>query len=191
MVEAESIMWSQTYGGTSFDEAYFLVETSDGGYAIAGSTYSFGAGGRDFWLVKTDANGVLQWSQTYGGTDSDVGYCVVETSDGGYALAGHTYSFGGGIDVWLVKTDASGVVEWNQTYGGADFEFGYCVVETSDGGYAIAGMTESFGAGDFDFWVVKTDEYGVVPETTWIILPLLMIATLLILVSRKRLLHKQ
>jgi hypothetical protein len=80
------------------------------------------------------------FTQTYGGTSSDVGYCVVETGDGGFAIAGYTYSFGaGGYDVWLVKTDSSGVMQWSQTYGGTSDDYGYCVVETGDGGFAIAG----------------------------------------------------
>jgi predicted secreted protein len=206
-------MWSQTYGGAGDDWAFSLVATSDGGYAIAGSTSSFGAGGTDFWLVKTDANGVMQWNRTYGGAEDDMTYSLVATSDGGYALAGYTGSFGaGGDDFWLVKTgalgnmqwnktyggpwgdrayslvatsdggyalvgitqpfvdasfdsllvkiDALGNMEWNRTYGGYAMDEAYSLIETSDGGYAVAGYTESFGAGSADFWLVKTDALG-------------------------------
>jgi hypothetical protein len=153
-----TVQWNQTYGGTDWDYGFSVVESNDGGYAIAGITHSFGAGDADFWLVKTDASGTAQWNQTYGGTDSDLGCSVVQTSDGGYAIIGYTTSFGaGGADFWLVKTDASGTVEWTQTYGGTDDDFGYSVVETSDGGYALAGSTASYGAGGYDFWLVKTD----------------------------------
>ncbi|MCW4054441.1 MAG: hypothetical protein NWE84_05930, partial [Candidatus Bathyarchaeota archaeon] len=150
-------MWAQTYGGTSFDYGYFVVETGDGGYAIAGDTYSFGAGGSDVYLVKTDVDGTMLWNKTYGGTSNDYGRSFAQTSDGGYAIAGNTRSFGaGGSDVYLVKTDVDGTMLWNKTYGGTSNDFGYFVVETGDGGYAIAGQTASFGAGGSDFYLVKT-----------------------------------
>jgi predicted secreted protein len=162
---AGTLQWNQTYGGTDLDLARSVVETSDGGYTIAGETLSYGAGGMDFWLVKTDATGNAQWNQRYGGTNDDYGRSVVETSDGGYTIAGWTASYGaGGMDFWLVKTDAAGNAQWNQTYGGTDSDQGLSVVETSDGGYAITGYTMSFGAGDSDVWLVKT---GVGSGLTW------------------------
>ncbi|MCW4005671.1 MAG: hypothetical protein NWF04_03615 [Candidatus Bathyarchaeota archaeon] len=160
---ADGIMqWGKTYGGTKMDQAYCVIQTSDGGYAIVGRTASSGAGYYDYWLVKTDADGEMQWNQTYGGLYDDCAFCVVETSDGGYALGGQTKSFGAGsIDYWLVKTDSNGAMQWNQTYGGASADYAFCVVHTNDGGYAIAGYTGSFGAGSTDYWVVKTDANGV------------------------------
>jgi hypothetical protein len=156
-----NLSWNQTYGGAGSDVANSLVQTSDGGYALAGATESFGAGGSDFWLVKTDTNGNMMWNQTYGGTDFDGARSVVQTSDGGYALAGRTDSFGAGhYDFWLVKTDANGNMIWNKTYGGAERDLAYSLVQTTDGGFALAGYTESFGAGDYDFWLVKTDANG-------------------------------
>ena len=153
--------WNQTYGGTSIDGGTSMVQTADGGYVIAGITYSFGAGNSDFWLIKTDASGNHQWNQTYGGTSPDYGYSMVQTADGGYVLAGSTYSFGpGNGDVWLVKTDASGNHQWNQTYGGTSIDGGTSMVQTADGGYVIAGITYSFGAGNSDFWLIKTDASG-------------------------------
>jgi hypothetical protein len=153
--------WNKTYGGTDTDYGYSVVQTSDGGYAITGYTYSFGAGGTDVYLVKTDANGNIQWSKTYGGTDTDVGYSVVQTSDGGYAIAGYTLSFGaGGSDVYLVKTDSLGNMVWSKTFGGTGADHAYSVVQTADGGYAITGYTYSFGAGGYDVYLVKTDVYG-------------------------------
>jgi len=158
--------WNKTYGGDGYDWAYPVVETSDGGYALAGGTTSFGAGNEDAWLVKVDSSGNMQWNITYGGADVDWAHSVVETSDGGYALAGGTYSFGTGnfADFWLVKTDSSGNTEWTRTYGGTDEDRARSVVETSDGGYALGGYTRSFGAGGYDFWLVKTDSSG---NTEW------------------------
>ena len=94
----------------TWDEAEALVQTGDGGYALAGSTWSFGAGKQDFWLVKTDALGAVQWNKTYGGTGWDYAEALVETGDGGYALAGYTDSFGLGSEAWLVKTEPWGDV---------------------------------------------------------------------------------
>jgi hypothetical protein len=164
LVKTDSVgnaQWNQTYGGTGNDEARALVQTVDGGYALAGVTDSFGAGSYDFWLVKTDANGNAQWNKTYGGTNIDYGAALVQTSNGGYALAGGTYSFGAGNgDFWLVKTDSVGNAQWNQTYGGTGNDGAGALVQTVDGGYALAGVTKSFGAGDYDFWLVKTDANG-------------------------------
>ncbi|MFB0514424.1 MAG: hypothetical protein ACETVQ_02490 [Candidatus Bathyarchaeia archaeon] len=154
-------LWNQTFGGENTEYAWSVVQTADGGYALAGLTYSFGAGGGDFWLVKTDSAGNALWNRTYGGTGWEEARSMVQTADGGYALAGHTNSFGaGGSDFWLVKTDSAGNQLWNQTFGGASAEDAYSVVQTADGGYALAGETNSFGAGDADFWLVKTDSAG-------------------------------
>jgi predicted secreted protein len=175
--------WNKTFGGTGNDLGRSLVATSDGGYAIAGVTDSFGAGGTDFWLIKTDVNGVMEWNRTYGGTGDDQAYSLVATSDGGYAIAGYTKSFGTGgggifaeahIEVWLVKTDSLGNMQWNKTYGEPMNEThysqagAYALVTTSDGGYAIAGSKlyyiEEFEGMPLsiysDFWLVKTDSLG-------------------------------
>jgi hypothetical protein len=235
--------WNQTYGGAESEMAHSLVETSDGGYAIAGYTHSFGAGGSDFWLVKTDANGNVEWNQTYGGAGNDYARALIETSDGGYVIAGHADPFGvdifsGGRDflviktdsygnmewnqtysdsptnscsdlvetndggyllaggtgrylveanIWLIKTDEMGNMEWNQRYGGRDHAGANSLVETSDGGYALAGYTTSVYAGPADFWLVKTDEYGNIPEfPSWIVLPLTMMATLIAVGVKRR-----
>lgn len=96
--------WNKTYGGTGDDWAGSVVQTSDGGFVMAGGTDSFGAGDYDFWLVKTDAEGNMEWNKTYGGERSEMATFLVQTGDGGYALAGYTGSFGAGYDdLWLVK----------------------------------------------------------------------------------------
>jgi hypothetical protein len=157
-------LWNKTYGGTNADWAMALAETSDGGYAIAGYTASYGAGSFDFWLVKTDAGGNHLWNQTYGGTGDDDASSVVQTVDGGYALAGYTDSYGAGArDFWLVKTDAAGNHLWNQTYGGTNADWAMALAETSDEGFALAGITMSYGEGGKDFWLVKIDtESGLI-----------------------------
>jgi hypothetical protein len=156
-----NMVWSKTFGGIGDDYAFSVVQTSDGGYAIAGHSYSFGAGRNDFWLVKTDANGNMLWSKTYGGTGYDFAYSLVQARDGGYAIAGETDSSGSGsYNSYLVKADANGNMLWNKTYGGIANDIGRCVVQTADGGYAIAGYTSSFGAGSNDFYLVKADSTG-------------------------------
>jgi hypothetical protein len=97
--------WTRTYGGPLADDASSFVQTADGGYVLAGYTYSFGAGNEDFWMVKTNGNGDSVWSRSFGGTGFDGAYFVRQTSDSGFAVAGFTESFGsGGRDFYLVKT---------------------------------------------------------------------------------------
>jgi hypothetical protein len=152
---------NETYGGSLEDACTSAIQTSDGGYALAGYTNSIGAGGYDFWLIKTDAGGNHQWNKTYGGTAEDTAASVIQTSDGGYAVAGRTYSYGvGQADFWLVKTDEDGIEEWNQTYGGANIDSPCTVVQTAEGGYALAGLTMSFGSSLGRFWLVRTDSTG-------------------------------
>ncbi len=153
--------WNQTYGGSLSDIAYSLVSTSDGGYALAGGTASFGNGKSDVWLVKVDSLGDMEWNQTYGGSLADQCWSSVVASDGGYTLLCQTSSFGvGEFDVWLVKVDSLGNLEWNQTYGGSGYESVSTIIGTSDGGYALACSTQSFGAGSSDFWLIKVDSLG-------------------------------
>ena len=182
-----TIQWNQTYGGTGSEYAYNVIQTDDGGYLLTGNTNSFGEGSNDFWLVKTDGSGNMQWNQTYGGTDFDGAIYMIQTEDGGYALAGFTSD--NGHDFCLVKTDLDGNLEWNMTYGGTGMEWAYHVIQTDDGGYLLTGDTTSFGAGIKDIWLVKTDEYGVIPEglTVGVMLLLSTVATLVgIRILRKR-----
>ena len=150
---------------TSVDAALSVIETSDGGYALAGFTQTVGTEDGDFWLIKTDEDGNEEWNQTYGGEKFETAHSLVETSDGGYALAGDTQSFGAGdSDYWLVKTDENGNEEWNQTYDKGADERARSLLETSDGGYVLAGDI-SYSSVDLDYgwyeaWLVKTDENG-------------------------------
>lgn len=155
-----NVQWNRSYGGKAEDELYSVVQTAEGGYALGGYTYSFGAGSADFWLVKVDSTGNPQWNETYGGANFDASYCMIETQDGGFALAGVTFSFGPDYsNFWLVKVDSAGNMEWNQTYGGTGgvTERAYSVIQTTDGGYALAGYS---GMGSPQFWLVATDSYG-------------------------------
>jgi len=154
-------LWSRTYGGAGYENCYSSQQTTDGGYVLAGFTGTFAAGSRDFWLVKTNANGDSLWSRTYGGSESDECYSVQQTDDGGYVLAGYTDSFDfGSSDFWLVKTNAVGDSLWSRKYGGNHADECHSVQQTTDGGYVLAGYTASFGAGSFDFWLVKTNADG-------------------------------
>jgi len=141
------VSWTRTYGGSSYDWGQSVQQTSDGGFVVAGYTSSFGAGGYDAYLIRTDANGDTLWTRTYGGSGHDYGYSVQQTADSGFVVAGYTYSFGAGSrDVYLIRTDATGDTLWTRTYGGEDEDIGRSVQQTSDGGFVVAGYTYSFGA---------------------------------------------
>ena len=239
-----NLEWNRTYGGTGSDNANSVIVTFDGGFALAGSTWSFNSSSPDFWLIKTDANGNMVWNQTYdydkwwesanfvfetagggyviagvaafppplpvyyfwviktdaygnmewnktyGESEYEQANSVVLTSDGGFAISGSKQFFDHGYhhDFWLIKTDANGNEEWSQTYGGTDNEIPHSLIETSDGGYALAGESyPKFWAGDSDFWIVKTDEQGIIPEfSSWIMLPLLLVSALVVVGIRNK-----
>ncbi|MBL4656995.1 MAG: hypothetical protein JKX73_03280, partial [Flavobacteriales bacterium] len=150
-----------TYGGLRYEEGTSMVVTADSGYAMLGTSGSFGFGNSDIYLVKADSNGNYLWSKNYGGTGTDVGLSIKETADSGFIFCGYTNSSGaGGYDVYLVRTDAQGDTLWTNTFGGFDWDMGFDVVQTSDGGFAIAGETFSFGAGDNDVYLIKTNAAG-------------------------------
>jgi uncharacterized delta-60 repeat protein len=158
-------LWTRTYGGGNYDEARSVQQTADGGYIAAGCTYSFGAGAYDFYLLKTDSLGDTLWTRTYGRHDWEWAYSVRQTSDGGYAVAGYTHSLcAGSYDFYLVKTNSQGDTLWTRTYGESGDDVAYSIQQTADGGYVVAGHTSSFGAGSYDFYLVKTDSLG---DTVW------------------------
>ena len=156
-----NVQWQKTYGGSGDDEAFYIQETSEGGYVVAGSTDSFGAGKKDVWVLKLDVSGNVQWQKTYGGSGDDEAFYIQETSEGGYVVAGSTDSFGAGKkDVWVLKLDVSGNVQWQKTYGGSGDEEAYSIQQTSEGGYIVAGSTDSYGNQKEDAWLLKLDVDG-------------------------------
>ncbi len=162
-----SLQWSKTYGGAGADGnsewGISAKITTDGGFMLCANTSSWGAGSNDVLLIKTDSTGNLQWAKTYGGSNSDQPRFANQTSDGGYILNGYTTSFGaGGPDVYLIKTDNTGNLQWSKAYGDIGSDRGSMVRETDDGGYAISAVTSSFGANYFDALFMKTDSLGLV-----------------------------
>jgi len=152
-----NVVWQKT---SSLDEARAIIPTSDGGYVVAGKTY-YWAGRYNVWVLKLDGQGNVQWQKNYGGTDDDEAYAIAPTSDGGYVVAGWTKSFGAGSkDVWVLKLDGQGNVQWQKTYGGTGDDEARAIAPTSGGGYVVAGWTKSFGAGSKDVWVLKLEADG-------------------------------
>jgi hypothetical protein len=160
-------LWTKTYGGMAREYTYSMQQTTDDGYILVVTSTLFSAGGYDAWLIKTDTSGDTLWSKAYGGSEQEEGYSVRQTSDGGYIIAGYTASFGnGGFDVFVVRTNNFGDTLWTKTMGGAGDDIGYCIQETRDGGYIIVGITDSYGAGEDDLWLIKLepDLSGIPPD---------------------------
>jgi|GEM_PF-5563612 len=160
-----NVLWMKTYGDTLGDKGQCVTATRDGGFIIAANTFNSGAGKTDVWLIKTDSSGVIQWSRTYGTSNWEDVTSVRQTKDGGYIASGST--MGGFVidhDMFLFKTDSLGVLTWNKRFGGAGYDDSYCVLQTIDNGYLLAGSTFSYGVGigHMDGLLVKTDSNGVI-----------------------------
>ncbi|MQY70975.1 T9SS type A sorting domain-containing protein, partial [bacterium] len=163
--ESGDTQWTKTYGGSiGEDWGISVKEAPDGGYIIAGITWSFGTGGWDVYLLRTDAWGDTLWTKTYGGEDNEYALSIQETSDGGYIIAGWTEPFesGDAYNAYLVKTDSDGELLWEKTYGTEGRDYGHSVCEAHNGGYVVAGCTYSVGAGDL--YLIKTYDNG---DTLW------------------------
>jgi len=159
-------LWNKVFGGANDEEGYAVLQTDDGGYIIAGATSSFSNGGRDVWLIRTNASGNEIWRKNLGGLSSDGARDIQKTSDGGYIITGWTFSQGGGYlgNALLLKVDSLGNQVWSTAFGGSDVDRGYSVQQTLDGGYILTGYTSSFGAGLDDMLLIKTDNLG---NETW------------------------
>ena len=184
LAQAPAIQWQKCYGGTNSDQSFSVHQTSDGGYIIGGVsrssdgdlTYHYGSDVyNDYWLVKTDADGMLQWQKVYGGTQIERLKYVIQTYDGGYLMVGWTYSNDGDVtgtqalgDVWAVKTDTAGNIQWQKTTGGSAADDGYRVIQTADSGFVISGNSRSVDGdvsgnhGFADYWMVKLSAGGSV-----------------------------
>lgn len=155
------VSWSTAFGGAgTSDFGYSVRQTSDGGYIVAGLSASSGSGQRDVFLVKTSSTGALQWSKNYGGSLVDEGRTVEQTADGGYIIAGFTQSYGNGLQAYIIKTNSAGVLTWSKNFGGGGTELAYSIKQTSDGGYILAGYTDTYGAGQFDALLMKLTSAG-------------------------------
>jgi len=179
-----NLLWEKTYGGSAWDEVAAICKTTDGGYVFVGDTYStdgditFNHGGAsDIWVVKINDTGKIMWQRCYGGSLNDYGNDVIQTTDGGYFIAGSTSStdgdatgsgFHGWADCWFIKIDDTGAIQWQKCYGGGSVDVPGSVLQTLDGGYVVAATTLSTD-GDitngtttdyFDAWLFKIDSAG-------------------------------
>lgn len=150
------MLWERSFGGTGIDKSYDIVKTSDGSYAIIGNTFSSDTdisknnGESDVWLIKIDDNGNLLWEKTFGGTDFDAAHGLGTTADGGFVIAGNSKSSNGDAsgnlgenDLWIIKTDASGEIVFQQAYGGSGLDYGFDALEDQDGNLVLVGETAS------------------------------------------------
>ncbi|HXS36902.1 MAG TPA: hypothetical protein VN721_09385, partial [Flavipsychrobacter sp.] len=178
-----NIVWEEALGGTGDDYAFSVAVTKDSGYIIAGTTASNDGdvsgnhGKSDMWVVKLSAGGSIQWQKCLGGSDDDYAASIQQTTDGGYIVAGQTLSNDGDVsgnhgreDMWIVKLNDTGKIQWQKCLGGGYNENALSIAQTKDGGYIVAGTTNSDNAdvsgyhgapyGYYDFWVVKLDDTG-------------------------------
>jgi hypothetical protein len=176
-----NFVWKKCFGDSNQDDFTNVKELNDGALLFAGTTSSYQLNGnhgeKDFWLVKTDANGVIQWQKLYGGSSRDIFKSVEITSDQGFILTGETFSYNGDVlntfnvtnsesDTWVLRLDANGNIIWQKCFGGTLNESGNYIIQTSDGGFAITGNTTSFNGnvaynyGSDDFWLLKINSMG-------------------------------
>jgi len=149
-------VWEKTFGRKDWDEAHSIIQTKDGGFVIAGKTSSSSNGSFDFWILKLDKNGNKVWDKTFGAKEWDEAISILQTKDDGYIIAGNTKSFGAGMfDIWIIKLNKNGKKVWEKTFGGSDWEYAKSIIQTKDKGIIIIGDTKSFGAGRYDWWIIK------------------------------------
>jgi len=156
-------LWTRVFGQEDINKGNSVQQTTDGGYIVAGWCYNLSTGTSQVYLVKTNAQGDTLWTKTYGRYGIFCG-SGIQTTDQGYIITGYTNFFGNAVQVYLIKTNALGDTLWTKTYGGASNDWGSSIRQTSDGGYIIAGYTSSYGAGDLDVYLIKTNASG---DTLW------------------------
>lgn len=155
------VVWQKSYGGADNDYGNCVIPRKAGGYYVAGSTKSNRTSWYAGWILRLDARSKIVWQKTYGGSNGEYIYAIRETRDGGLITAGGTYSYGAGDeDFWIMKLTPSGNIVWQRTFGGTEYEWPTSIELALDGGYVVAGITGSFGAGNGDFWIIKLDSYG-------------------------------
>lgn len=181
IIAQPGIEWQKSFGGSFGDEAYAVEQTSDGGYIIVGLSKSSDGnvtsnqGDSDYWVLKLNSTGVIDWQKSYGGTDVDIPRSIQQTLDGGYIVAGYSKSNDGDVsgnhglnDYWVLKLSSTGDIIWQKTYGGTADDFAYVVKQTTEGGYIVAGYSKSTDGdvsgnhGESDYWVVKLTSTGVI-----------------------------
>lgn len=177
--QAPEIEWQKSFGGSGVDRAHSVRQTTDGGYIVAGFSNSNDGdvtgnhGADDYWIIKLSHTGEMEWQKSYGGSYSDIAYSIQQTSDGGYIVVGISKSDDGDVienygyyDVWVLKLNSTGYIEWQKCYGGSHDDVAYSIQQTIDGGYIFAGgsssndvdVTENQGV--LDFWIVKLNSAG-------------------------------
>jgi len=153
--------WFKHYGGTGYDVSYSIQQTSDGGYIVAGETNSYSNGQYDFAIYKLTSSGSKIWFKHYGGSSSETGLSIQQTSDGGYVLAGLNESYTYGLnDFGIYKLNSSGSKVWFKHYGGSSSDDAYSIQQIPDGGYIVAGATGSYTHGSYDFAIYKLNSSG-------------------------------
>lgn len=160
------VLWTKTFGSFQDDYGYDLKQTSDSGYVLLGISLGFGGYWARGYIVKTNATGDTLWTRTYSGPNSYYPISILELPDGGFILTGSVANYGADMyyDLFLSRFDAAGMPLWTKTYGGEEDETGMSISLTDEGGYIVAGYTTSFGAGDYDMYLLKTDAAG---ELLW------------------------
>ena len=156
-------MWTRTYGGGSDDNGAWVEQLEDGGYIIVGFTRSFGSGGSDVYLIRTDNSGDTIWTRTYDGTNDDNGSKVRICADQGFIIAGATRSYGSIRDAYLIRTDANGDTIWTTTFGGPSLDFARGLQIVNDGGYILAGRSFRSGVVD-EVYAVRTEPDAKITE---------------------------
>ena len=156
------VSFNRTFGGSENDYFYSVINTLDNGFLFVGGTDSYGSGDTDFWIVKANSSGRMQWAKSYGRAGKEEAHSVVQTSDGGFAILGTTSSFSSELeyDFWLVKIDSLGNLLWNRTYGGTGTDDGWSIIELASSELVLVGWTSSYGNGSGDSYLIKTDRDG-------------------------------